>query len=149
MTAKLKRLPRKTCVGIVTVLILFVAYATRSTAAPPPRTSTLYTAVLHANGFNGTNGTEAALSCYITNVSTVSHIVSAEMTDNSGNTLIEPVPVSLAPGASTIAGLGSSSNAIAFCKITVDGPSSDIRAQIQLLATTNTGALTLAVSPAY
>jgi hypothetical protein len=122
------RLPRGTLYVSLTIgLILSSWPAMRAIAASGAKTvtpTTLYTAILVSDSNGG-------LSCSVTNVSATSHIVSMDLIDDSGivNNLASLMPV----GPNETLHLGIIGANAFYCKITVDGPASDVRAE-ELLA---------------
>jgi len=144
MHSMLDRSHRRTvyaAVGLVTLLIVLVPYAVRSTAAAgskTPQTTTLYTAVLVADSNGG-------LSCSATNVSTVQHTISMDLINAvDGTPLATTAPAQVDPSMTIQGGLIAANPG--YCRITVDGPGSDIRAEALLAEGTQA---TAAVALAY
>jgi hypothetical protein len=143
----LSRLPRRTVLAVVaTMSIVVIAFAVKPTAAPSRPTSTvLYTPVLAAGPGNG-------LYCDVLNVSTTTRMISMDLIDNLG-VLIGHIPASgnpyPTPPGQAFGGGVTDPNAtfIGYCKITVDGTSSDVRGEV--LVNNGTTAQTIAAAPAY
>lgn len=143
MRTILNRLPRRTLyASIATLLIALVPYAVRSTAAGKPGSSTIYSPVLSSAS---SDTTTRSLVCWATNISAVSHVISAELLEADGTSLATIPARTVGPGNSVDGGVTGTH--IAYCRITVDGLSSDVRGE--LLLVDNGDGLTLAAVPAY
>ncbi|HTK28487.1 MAG TPA: hypothetical protein VL309_02995 [Vicinamibacterales bacterium] len=123
--------------GATSILLVTVPYAVHSTAASVVKSATLYSPIL-ASDANG------ALACAATNVSPVPHSITMTLFDSLG-TVLGATPTTTVPAGQSATGGVVGAN-IGYCRITVDGPASDVRAEILLL---NGNALTLAAAPAY
>jgi len=127
MRTIIDRLPRGTLYVFLAIgLILSISPAVKAIAsgAKTVTPTTLYTALLISDSYG-------VLACSVTNVSASGHIVSMDLIDDFGIARNVASQMPVAPSETLHLGiLGANSF---YCKITVDGPASDVRAE-ELLA---------------
>ncbi len=127
---------RSKAIGVLAVLGICAALAGTTATAANNKISRLATAVIFVAGGQ-------VLNCEATNVSGETRTISVEIVGEGGNSLEGPVTSSVADGASTFA--VHTGTAYAYCKVTIDGPASDVRAALSVLsATTGTGGVAIA-----
>ena len=119
---------RRMAIGVLVVMGISAAlFGTNATAANR-KISTLATAVLLApNGL--------VLNCEATNVSGEPRTISVQIFGEGGNSLAGPVTSTVPDGASVFATYNQ--GAYAYCKISVDGPGTDVRAALAVHNATN------------
>jgi hypothetical protein len=130
---------RSLYVGAAGLFVMVVGLAARSTAAAPPKpitTTTLYTADAGGSTYE---------ICEVRNVSAVYHTISMQIIDFFDGTVLDQRQGDVIPpgGRDT----ATAYNRSTYCKITVDGPTSDVRGA--LLVTSSDGFTASAVIPAY
>lgn len=127
---------RRIAIGGLVVLGLCAAVAGTTARAANTKISKLATAVILGSG-------DQVLNCEATNVSGEPRTISVEILGEGGNSLEGPVTSTVADGASAFAVYNQT--AYAYCKVTVDGPASDVRAALAVVSATNgTGGVAIA-----
>jgi hypothetical protein len=118
---------RSLFVGAASLVVILVGLAVKSTASAPTKitTTTLYT------GSAGLLAPNAFDDCEILNVSAVNHTVSVELLAPDGTVGNSHLNVVLAPGQGDSAPGGGG---YFRCIFTIDGPASDVRADLLLVA---------------
>jgi hypothetical protein len=117
---------RSLSLGGFALLAIVVGFAAKSSAsAPKTITTTLYTPLAG----DATGG--AGISCRIVNVSAVTHQGNMQLIQvfQGASVVIFDFPTLLGPGQSQ-SETGVGSPYFAYCKFTVDGPASDVRAEV-------------------
>ena len=115
-------------IGVLVVIGMCAALLGTNAIAANNKISRLATAVLLAP-----NG--VVLNCEATNVSGESRTITVEIFGEGGNSLEGPVTNTVADGASVF--VVHNQGAYAYCKVTVDGPASDVRAALSVLSATD------------
>ena len=127
---------RRIAIGGLVVLGICAALAGTTTTAANNKISRLATAVIFVSGGQ-------LMNCEATNVSGEPRTISVEILGEGGNSLEGPNTSTVADGASAFAVYNQT--AYAYCKVTVDGPASDVRAALSVLSeATGTGGVAIA-----
>jgi len=123
-------------IGLLVAMGIGAAVMGTTAAAANTKATTLATAVILATG-------DQQLNCEATNVSGEPRTISVEIFGEGGNSLEGPVASTVADGSSVFAVY--TQTAYAYCKVTVNGDASDIRAALSVVsAATGTSGVALA-----
>jgi len=122
--------------GLLVAMGIGAAVMGTTATAANTKATTLATAVILATG-------DQQLNCEATNVSGEPRTISVEIFGEGGNSLEGPVASTVADGSSAFAVY--TQTAYAYCKVTVNGDASDIRAALSVVsAATGTSGVALA-----
>jgi len=114
--------------GLLVAIGICAALMGTTATAANTKTSILATAVILATG-------DQNLNCEATNVSGEPRTISVEIFGEGGNSLEETVASTVPDGSSVFA--VHTQTAYAYCKVTVNGPASDIRAALSVVSAAN------------
>jgi len=127
---------RRMATGLLVVMGIGAAFLGTTARAANNKSSHLATAVILGTG-------DQVLNCEATNVSGEPRTISVQIFGEGGNSLEGPVAATVQDGASVFAAYNQT--AYAYCRVTVNGAASDVRAALAVHSATNgTGGVALA-----